>query len=33
MGAGLYVKVKAKFTPEQAMKAQRGCKIIAVLFL
>ena len=33
-GRGLVtVKVKVKFTLEQATKAQRGCRGIAVLFL
>jgi hypothetical protein len=27
------VKVKVKFTPEQATKAQKGSRIIALLFL
>jgi len=30
---GLKVKVKVKFTLEQAMKTQRGSKGIAVIFL
>ena len=29
----LYVMVKPKYHPEQAMKAQRGSSVIAVFFL
>jgi hypothetical protein len=33
LGEGVKVKVKVKFTLEQAMKAQRWSRDIAVLFL
>jgi hypothetical protein len=32
-GQGVVVKVKINFTPEQAMKGQRGSTGIALLFL